>query len=185
MKWHLHWLFGLAFIWGLSEATVFFIVPDVIISLIALKYGMRQGLIACAASVIGAVLGGVAIFYWGASDIISARSFFDTLPAIAPSKIARASSEMSEQSFGFLMLKGSMTGVPFKLYASEAGAAGQSLLAFMLLTPLVRLPRFVIAATGAAIARRWAPALFQAHKVKLLALFWVGFYALYWSFAPS
>ena len=185
MKWHLHWLLGLAFIWGLSEATIFFIVPDVIISLVALKYGVRGGAFACAASVVGAVLGGVLIYLWGARDINAARNFFDLLPAIAPTTIARASGEMVGPAFGLSMLQGSMTGVPFKLYASEAGAAGQSLLAFILLTPLVRLPRFLIAATGAAVARRWAPHILQAHKFKLLAAFWVIFYALYWSFAPS
>jgi hypothetical protein len=179
-------LLGLALLWGLSEATWFFIVPDVIISVITLRYGLRAGVLACAICVVGAVLGGIAVYFWGKADIVSARVFFNSLPAIAPSTIARAGAEVADtSSFGLSMLKGSMTGVPFKLYASEAGAAKLSLMALIALTPLVRLPRFLIAATGAALARRFAPAGLQAHKFKLLLGFWLIFYALYWTFAPS
>jgi hypothetical protein len=181
---HLLWLLGLTFVWGLFEATIFFIVPDVIISFIALIYGFRGGLMACVVAVLGAALGGVAIYLWGKADIASAREFFDLLPAIAPSTIERAGYEMAGSTFGLSMLKGSMSGVPFKLYASEAGAAGVSLATFVALTPFVRLPRFLIAASGAALARRFAPDVFKAHKIKLLIAFWVVFYTLYWTFAP-
>jgi uncharacterized membrane protein YeaQ/YmgE (transglycosylase-associated protein family) len=182
---HLPWLLGLALVWGLSEATVFFIVPDVIISFIALKYGFRSGVLACLAGVVGAVLGGILIYLWGQGDIVGARAFFDLLPAIAPSTIARAQSEMADVSYGLSMFKGSLSGVPFKLYASEAGAIGASLFAFVALTPLVRIPRFLIAASFGALAKRFAPTMFQPHKFKLLGAFWVVFYALYWTFAPS
>ena len=181
----LPWLLGLAFVWGLSEATIFFIVPDVIISFIALKYGFRQGVFAAAASVGGAVLGGVLAFMWGKSDIVGARAFFDMLPAIAPSTIARAASEIAEPSFGLSMFMGSLSGVPFKLYASEAGAAGTSLLTFALLTPVVRLPRFLLAAVLAGLANRFLPRRFSAEKWKVLALFWIAFYVLFWTLAPS
>lgn len=182
---YLPWLLGLAFVWGLSEATIFFVVPDVILSFIALKYGLRPGFFAAGASVFGAIGGGIAIYFWGKSDITSARAFFELLPAIAPTTIARASQEIAAPSFGLTMLQGSLTGVPFKLYASEAGAAGISLLAFVLLTPFVRLPRFLVAVTGAAIARRFAPKAMQLHKFKILAIFWIVFYVAFWSFAPS
>jgi hypothetical protein len=182
---YLPYLLGLAFVWGLSEATWFFIVPDVIISVIALKYGFRQGLMACAACVVGAIVGGISVYFWGKGDIVGARAFFDLLPAIAPSTIDRASTETASSSFGISMLKGSMSGVPFKLYASEAGAFGVSLVSLIALTPLVRLPRFLIAATGAMLLRRFAPALLQTHKFKLLLGFWIAFYALYWTFAPN
>ena len=175
---------GLAFLWGLSEATFLFVVPDVIISFIALKYGFRTGLYAVGASIFGALIGGLIVYLWGKADIDSARAFYDLLPAIAPSTIARAGHEVSSPAFGLAMLKGSMTGVPFKLYASEAGAAGTSLIALAMLTPLVRFPRFFIAVIGASLARRYVPAVFMAHKLKIMAGFWIVFYALYWSMAP-
>jgi hypothetical protein len=176
-------LISLAFAWGLSEATVFFIVPDVVISFIALAYGYRKGFLAAAASVAGAMLGGTLIYIWGQTDIAGARAFFDTLPAIAPSTIARASGEVAQPSLALTMFTGSLTGVPFKLYASEAGAANIALSTLIVLTPLVRFPRFLIAATLAAAARNWAPPQFQSHKFKILAGFWIVFYAIFWCFA--
>jgi hypothetical protein len=173
-------LIALAFAWGLSEATFFFIVPDVVISFVALEYGYKKSLLAVAANVAGAILGGALIYAWGKADIVGARAFFDLLPAIAPSTIERASMEMAKPGIGLAMLKGSLTGVPFKLYASEAGAIGTQLGLFLALTPFVRLPRFIIAATLAAAAKRWAPRIFQAHKFKILAGFWTAFYAIYW-----
>lgn len=173
-------LIALAFAWGLSEATFFFIVPDVVISFIGLEYGYRKGLLAAFVCAIGAVLGGALIFAWGKADIVGARAFFDLLPAIAPGTIERASNEVAGPNMGLAMLKGSLTGVPFKLYASEAGAIGAQLGLFLTLTPLVRLPRFIIAATFAAASRRWAPPALLAHKFKILAGFWVVFYAIYW-----
>jgi membrane protein YqaA with SNARE-associated domain len=170
--------------WGFAEATVFFIVPDVIISFIGLKYGLKQGLAASCMAAVGAVLGGAVIYFWGKVDIIGARAFFDLLPAIAPSTIERAQAEMGLPSWALLMLKGSLTGVPFKLYASEAGAAGLPLWQFLVTTPLARLPRFALAATFAALARKWAPNVLDEHKYKLLGLFWVLFYTAYWLRAP-
>ena len=139
---------------------------------------------ATAASISGAIFGGLIVYFWGRVDIAGARAVFDLLPAIAPSTIARAAQEVAGDGYGLAMLKGSMTGVPFKLYASEAGAIGLSPVIFVLLTPLVRAPRFLIAATGAALANRYAPAVLLRHKFKIIALFWLVFYALYWTFAP-
>jgi membrane protein YqaA with SNARE-associated domain len=178
-------LFFLALLWGFGEATIFFVVPDVIISLIALLYGWRTGAFAVLAAIMGAVVGGIVIYQWGQADISGATAFFDNLPAIAPSTIARANREMSGDHVGFAMLMGSVTSVPYKLYAAQAGATGMSLWAFVLLTPLVRLPRFALAVALAQLAKRFAPAKLHQHKIKLLALFWIGFYALYWSLAPS
>jgi membrane protein YqaA with SNARE-associated domain len=174
-----------ALVWGFGEATVFFVVPDVIISLIALLYGWRTGAFAVLAAIMGAVIGGIVVYQWGQADIRGATAFFDQLPAIAPGTIARANREMSGDHVAFSMLMGSVTSVPYKLYAAHAGATGMPLWAFVLLTPLVRLPRFALAVVAVRLASRFAPAMMHQHKIKLLALFWIGFYALYWSIAPT
>jgi membrane protein YqaA with SNARE-associated domain len=177
-------LIALAFAWGLSEATFFFVVPDVVISFIALEYGYKSGFLACAAAVAGAMLGGTLMYAWGGADINAARAFFDHLPAIAPSTIERAGVEVSRPDLGLAMLRGSLTGVPFKLYASEAGAAGTSVSAFVALTPLVRLPRFVMAVALAGTVHSRLPEALKRHKLKLLSGFWLAFYAIYWLTAP-
>jgi membrane protein YqaA with SNARE-associated domain len=176
---------ALALIWGFGEATVFFIVPDVIISFCALAYGWRAGVFVIAAAIVGAMLGAIVTYFWGQADIVGARAYFDHLPAIAPATIARAQAEIGQGNYAFSMLKGAMTSVPFKLYASEAGAAGQSLSTFVALSPFVRFPRFALAALFALLARRFAPKALQRHRLKGLAGFWLMFYGVYWSMAPA
>lgn len=172
-------------IWGLAEATVFFIVPDVIISLCALVYGWRAGGLALVASLIGATIGGIATYYWGYFDILGARQMFDQLPAIAPATIVRAQTEIAQGNYAASMLIGAVTSVPFKLYASEAGASGQSLATFIALSPLVRFPRFAFAALLALGARQILPQVSLRLRVLGLVGFWVVFYAFYWTYAPN
>ena len=57
----------IASLWGFAEATLFFFVPDIWISILALKNG-RQGLIACFYSFVGAVVGGLIMYYLGRAD---------------------------------------------------------------------------------------------------------------------
>jgi len=46
-----------AFLWGLAEATCFFIVPDVLLSFIALRR-LRTALLCCGLALAGALLAG-------------------------------------------------------------------------------------------------------------------------------
>jgi membrane protein YqaA with SNARE-associated domain len=178
-------LLFLALVWSFAEATIFFVVPDVIISLIALIYGWRAGGLAVVAAILGAVLGGVVGYHWGQANFSSATAFFDKLPAISGSTFKKAQAGMAEANFGFMMVMGSMTSVPYKVYAAEAGDAGLPLWAFLLTTPLARFPRFALAVLVSQLAATRAPAVLLEHKIKLWALFWLAFYALYWSLAPS
>lgn len=49
-----------AFIWGVAEATLFFFVPDVLLSYIGLKRGVRAATRASVSAAIGATLGRLA-----------------------------------------------------------------------------------------------------------------------------
>jgi membrane protein YqaA with SNARE-associated domain len=178
------WLMSLTLLWGLAEASVFFVIPDVVICFITLRYGFRQGLWAVAAAIVGAMLGGVIAYVWGQTDIVGARAYFDSLPAISAPTIARAGREILADQPLFLLMKGAFTSVPYKLYASEAGAAGMSLQQLMLMTPVVRLPRFFIAAVVTAMVAKVVPTSWLKHKYWVLAGFWIMFYAAYWSLAP-
>ena len=53
----------LALLWGLAEATFFFIVPDVFLSLVAILGGWRTWRHIVAA-IFGALLGGALLFQW-------------------------------------------------------------------------------------------------------------------------
>jgi membrane protein YqaA with SNARE-associated domain len=51
-------LMAAAALWGFAEATLFFIVPDVLLSIIAVRRGRRPAWIAMAWTIAGAIAGG-------------------------------------------------------------------------------------------------------------------------------
>ena len=71
----------LAIAWGLVEATVFFIVPDVLLTYLALK-DPRRATKACIWTLVGALVGGIVMFCWGHYDPKSAAGFLTQIPAI-------------------------------------------------------------------------------------------------------
>lgn len=174
----------LAFAWGLAEAVFFFVVADVAITLMTARNGFRTGLIAALWATVGALLGGIAVYLWAGVDPGSVDRMLDWVPAISPGQIAAAKQHMAE-NWIIATLVGGFSGAPYKLYAAAAGEQGLSLLPFLAVSFVARLSRFVC---SAAIARgltvfldrigqgRWA--------TPLIAVFWIGFYAWYWTRMP-
>ena len=70
--------------WGFSEATLFFIVPDVFLTVVALR-DRRAALLCCA--VAGALAGGLLLYRWGRVDSAGAASALLAVPAIGPRMI--------------------------------------------------------------------------------------------------
>ena len=168
-------------LWGLAEATVFFIVADVWISFVALRRGWRSGLIAAIFSCAGALIGGAFMYRWGASDPEAARRCLDLIPAISPDLIGEVRRSLADRGL-ISLIEGAFTGVPFKIYAVEAGATQQGLAAFLLMAIPARLLRFAAAAFIAAGATH----CLRRHigESALLGLFvaiWVAFYAWYFT----
>ena len=71
-----------ATLWGFAEATVFFIVPDVFLSVLAM-FDMSKALVACLYALFGALVGGVVMYNWGIVDLAGALRVLDTLPSIS------------------------------------------------------------------------------------------------------
>ncbi|HKH69104.1 MAG TPA: hypothetical protein VKA75_17210, partial [Reyranella sp.] len=57
------WLAGL--LWGLAEATAFFVVPDVLLTFVAQRRGLIPALAVMLFVVAGAALGGLAMWWIG------------------------------------------------------------------------------------------------------------------------
>jgi len=170
-----------AALWGVAEATVFFIVPDVLVTAAVLKFGFRPGLRLAVAAALAASVAGSAMWLWGAQDAASARHVMLAIPAIGPDLLARAHREIAH-NWGIHLLVGAVTGVPYKLYAVEAGARGIDPTLFALGSFVARLARFLLAAGLAELGRRtllklqrseWAYALWAAG--------WITLYAVYYS----
>ena len=151
---------GIAALWGLAEATVFFIVPDAWISLMA-AFSPAAAARGVVAAVAGAMAGGAAVYAAG-DRMQAARSaaLLDRMPAISAKMIFRVEREMAEGGTA-RMLTGPLRGTPYKIYARTAGLQRQPFVPFLLWTVPARAARFMLvagvaAALGLAIRRRTA-----------------------------
>lgn len=175
---------ALAIVWGLAEATFFFIVPDVLLTIIACR-ALKPALKGSCAALAGALAGGALMYAFGAHDAVAARAFLDHVPAISPSLIERVTSQINEAGT-VAMLLGPLKGIPYKIYAVEWGARRGSLIEFLLISVPARFVRFFLAAiTTRAIAALIRPLTHRQPTVELsiLTVVWIGFYTLYfWRF---
>ena len=112
---------GIAFVWGLAEATMFFIVPDVWLTRLAVR-NFRGAFVASLWALAGAILGGIALWTFarhGAAERLFGA--FDLLPGISPALIEKSGLAMKERGLVSLAT-GALAGQPYKLYAVHAGA---------------------------------------------------------------
>jgi membrane protein YqaA with SNARE-associated domain len=173
------WLW-FAFIWGAAEAVFFFIVPDVLTSRLVLRSG-RLGALSCVAALAGALLGGALLYLvtlrpeWREGYLRAV----DRIPGVNAGIIERAGADLAADG-GWAFFAGAANGIPYKLYAAQAGAAGMGFFWFMAATLAARLGRFALV-TGAAwaINRGLAGRLGLRPRLWLHAAAWMLFYGFY------
>ena len=170
----------LAFLWGLAEATFFFVVPDVFLSLVALLGGWRTWRHILGA-VCGALLGGALLFQWAHVKPAQARDAVARVPFIRESMFTKVDEGLRRRGLSAVFF-GSVTGVPYKLYAVEAPRFF-SQRDFLLATPAARGVRFFavwfVFAGFAAWLRKYRNCQ-RWHLVSGYAAVWIVVYAFYW-----
>jgi len=172
------WPIG-AGLWGAGEATLFFIVPDVLLTAAVLRFGLRRALPFAVVAAGAAALAGLGMWLWGNHDAVAARDAMLMVPAIGPDLLARAHDEMAG-NWPLNLFLGAITGLPYKLYAVEAGALGVDPLLFVLVSFLARLPRFLLTMALAALAQKGLAKIEKAcWKFVLWAAGWFALYATY------
>jgi membrane protein YqaA with SNARE-associated domain len=170
----------LAVTWGLAEATLFFIVPDVLLTRIAILRGWRQALRACVWAVAGAIVG-VALVYYAAATGHSTGlvRWFDWIPGISQSLMTQAHDSLEDHGLGVLW-RGAFTGVPFKIYAMHAGAMHLGWMMFLLTSLVACLARFAAASLLAwALAKTVLRFCSRAYLQAIHVAVWVTLYAVY------
>ncbi|MCP5278999.1 MAG: hypothetical protein H6935_11645 [Thiobacillus sp.] len=169
-----------AFLWGLAEATLFFIVPDVLLSAAAL-HRLKTALVACAWATAGALPGGLALYLWGRAAPAEAWTVLDRVPAIRPAMQADVSASLAEHGLAALFL-GPLTGTPYKLYAVAAGQQGFDLIPFLLASVPARAARFVLVCLLAyTVSRLLAGRFSTPARYGILAACWLVFYGAYFA----
>jgi membrane protein YqaA with SNARE-associated domain len=168
-----------AFLWGLAEATLFFIVPDVGLSIMSLN-GIEVGLIACLYALAGALVGGTIMYYWGQADSERVTRILTSIPAIRIKDIEKVRSDL-EKSGITAILFGPILGIPYKIYAANAHLR-TSYLHFLLISIPARIVRFVlVAVVTPLIIHRFFPHISYLLQVLAIFIFWFFLYLLYFA----
>jgi membrane protein YqaA with SNARE-associated domain len=172
------WLIA-AGIWGFAEGTLFFIVPDVLLSALALS-NLRRALLACLFATAGAMIGGALMFWWGDAHPEAAAGIVAGVPAVGADMMARAHEDMLRMG-AVATIFGPLTATPYKVYASQAASAGIPFAVFMLVTPIARLPRFLLVSLLAGGIARWLePRVSRRLLYGIWAAAWLAVYAVLW-----
>ena len=169
---------ALAALWGFAEATLFFIVPDVLLSGLAL-FSLKRALLASLSAALAATLGGLLVFTCATQFPLETREVFLKVPGISEATFATVDRLLQNGLYAG-MLEGAFSGVPYKTFAAEAGSRGLSPVAVALLSPAARLPRFVtIVLITFALSKMIGTRLSHRVKVVVLLVLWSLFYIVY------
>jgi membrane protein YqaA with SNARE-associated domain len=171
---------GFAFLWGLAEATLFFVVPDVYLGFVAL-FGGRKGLAPLGGALAGALAGGAITYLVAASDRPTALALLLAVPGVTPSMVANVGEVLRTSGLGAL-LGGPFGGIPYKVYAAQAGFQGQPFGPFLVLTLPARLIRFLPVSLVCGAGGELLRPFLRRHPSVLIAAYalaWIGIYVVY------
>lgn len=171
--------------WGFAEATVFFVVPDVWLTIVAVRRGPHTGMWACGFALAGALAGGSVMYGLGARDPDIARTALDWVPAVGPSMIAGVGQSLASDGLSALFT-GPLAGIPYKIFAVEAPNAEIGLVSFLAVSVPARLLRFSVTTLFAyGIARLMAERFAEPARLRILLGIWAAFYLFYFAVMPG
>lgn len=173
----------LAFLWGLAEATFFFIIPDVIITLLAI-HGFRAGLDASLIALAGALLGGSVMYFWSVNRDEQAYRFVLGVPAIGEKMMQNVRASLEQRGLVAMVL-GPIRGIPYKAYAVIAPKVGIGFISFLLASIPARFIRFFLTSLLAwVLAEVLFPNLHMDVKYGVWVIVWIIVYAIYFRVHP-
>ena len=166
----------LAIAWGLIEASVFFIVPDILLTYLALK-DPRRATKAC----LWALVGGTAMFSWGNYDLKGAERFLTEIPAIDKQLLQKVEGQIENDGVKAIFY-GPIAGRPYKIYAVYAGGKEVDSLTFFLISIPARLLRFILLTWITWwVASKLLAKLQARSRTFILSGIWIAFYGWYFS----
>ncbi len=162
-----------AFLWGFAEATLFFLVPDIILTWCALA-SPRCGSRALVAVLAGSILGGALVYSAASARPAQTTRVIQTVPFVRASMFETVSREY-ERHGAVAQLLGRPRAFSYKVYASVAPAHVNfaTFLAFSIPARLERLAASWILFTILGVVLRRA---ISRHRVLTAAIFrdWLG-----------
>jgi membrane protein YqaA with SNARE-associated domain len=176
------WAARVGFLWGLAEATLFFIIPDVLLGAVAL-FAPRAAPRVLAYTLAGALAGG-ALTYGVASELQPSRSeaVLDGVPTVNDTAIRRVEREMRDDGARSIVYGPLRMGTPYKLYDRAAAVEDETLGSFILWSIPGRLVRMLPVTLLAALVGLFARSQIAARPRTVLALYgalWLAVYVVY------
>jgi hypothetical protein len=178
------WLAGspgifVALLWGLAEATFFFVIPDVFLSLVACFEWPRSWRHLIGA-IGGAVLGGALLFQWAQANPSSAHAAVVRVPFIREAMFEKVDEGFRSRGL-FSVFVGSVSGIPYKVYAVEAPKFSPEA-SFLVATPPARAVRFLLVWAVFGLTATWLRrrGWHSGRLVVVHAVVWIVSYAIYW-----
>lgn len=169
-----------AFTWGFAEGTLFFIVPDILLTLTAL-FSIKKALLQTSLAVCGALLAGLLLFTWANRDYAQAYETVMSVPFVDET-MADVVREDLKTHGAVGLLRGPFSGIPYKLYAVEA-ASRVDLAPFLLATIPARFERLLSGILLFSAIGYWQrKRIITNPKLALIghAIYWIVLYAIYW-----
>ena len=112
------WVLWAGLLWGLAEATLFFIVPDVLLTLVAL-FSFRRSARVLACILLGALAGGTIMFYLGAKNPAQAKAAVLRVPFVSATMFDKTQQSFQHDGI-WALTKGPGNGIPYKVYCVQA-----------------------------------------------------------------
>ncbi len=177
------WLLNLiTVIWSFAEATLFFVLVDVLLSFAVVTGGWRSAGQAALWAVGGALGGGAVMYLWASNDPQAALAAVGRVPYIGLAMILEVRGALRDDGLLAVVLA-SVTGVPYKIFAITAHGAGIGLAPFLVVSAGARLGRFLLVVALATLINACLEP-FLGRYPRLLAMLglWAVFYAIYWGY---
>jgi hypothetical protein len=168
----------LAALWAFAEATLFFIVPDVLLTWLALSVP-RRGLRACYWALGGALAGAALMIVWAARAPGSVESALLLVPGISPPLVELVRGQLVAEGLPAILM-GPVQGIPYKLYVVEATVFGLSPWWLLAVSVPARLFRFLLLTLLAIGIARGPLRRLSTRTLRVLHLVaWTVFYVAY------
>jgi hypothetical protein len=171
----------LGFLWGFAEGTLFFIVPDLVLSWASLA-GVRCGIKMLGAILAGAAVAGICLYMWALWRPDSARAAVLSVPFVRTKMFEKVQEDYRAHGVsGIFYTLG--TGIPYKVYAVLAPSVSTPF-TFGFISILARFERLALSWLIPTLLGVFLRGWIRNHR-RLTAALWLGFwivtYAIYWS----
>lgn len=169
---------ALAAAWGFAESTLFFLVPDVLLTWLALTVP-RRGLRACYWALGGALAGAAVMIAWAARAPAGVEAALLVVPGISPPLLELVRGQLVAEGLPAILM-GPVQGIPYKVYVVEATVLELSPWWLLAVSVPARLLRFLLLTLLAIGIARGPLRRLSTRTLRVLhVVAWTVFYVVY------